>query len=43
MKAPGMKARGKVAGLHIVDVAPTVLNMLGVGIPQDMEGKAIEG
>jgi len=43
MKAPGMKARGKSSGLHIMDVAPTVLKLLGLQVPEDMEGKAIEG
>ncbi len=41
MGAPGMRARGKVEGLHIMDVAPTVLNLLGLRIPEDMEGKVI--
>jgi len=41
MRAPGMKARGKVEGLHIMDVAPTVLNLLGLKVPEDMEGKVI--
>jgi predicted AlkP superfamily phosphohydrolase/phosphomutase len=43
MKAPGMKARGKSSGLHIMDVAPTVLKLLGLKVPGDIEGKAIEG
>jgi predicted AlkP superfamily phosphohydrolase/phosphomutase len=41
MGAPGMKARGKVEGLHVMDVAPTVLNLLDLRIPEDMEGKVI--
>jgi len=41
MGAPGMKARGKVAGLHIMDVAPTVLNLLGLRVPEDIEGSVI--
>jgi predicted AlkP superfamily phosphohydrolase/phosphomutase len=41
MGAPEMKARGKVSGLHIMDVAPTVLNLLGLKVPEDMEGKVI--
>ncbi|UCD70666.1 MAG: alkaline phosphatase family protein [Syntrophobacterales bacterium] len=43
MKAPGIKTRGKASGLHIMDVAPTVLHLLGLRIPEDMEGQAIEG
>jgi predicted AlkP superfamily phosphohydrolase/phosphomutase len=36
-----MEAHRKVSGLHIMDVAPTVLNLLGVRVPEDMEGKVI--
>ncbi len=43
MRVPGMKARGKVSGLHIMDVAPTVLKLLGLRVPEDMEGKVIGG
>ncbi len=43
MEAPGMKACGKVEGLHVMDVAPTVLNLLDLRIPEDMEGKVIGG
>jgi len=32
---------GKVDGLHIMDVAPTVLDISGVEAPEDMEGKVI--
>ncbi|MCX6640515.1 MAG: alkaline phosphatase family protein [bacterium] len=31
----------KIEGAHITDIAPTVLNKLGVEIPGDFEGKAI--
>jgi len=41
MKAPEIEARGKVAGFHVMDVAPTVLNLLGLRVPEDMEGKVI--
>lgn len=43
MKAPEIEARGKVSGLHVMDVAPTVLNLLGVRVPGDVEGKVIGG
>jgi len=36
-----MEAHRKVSGLHIMDVAPTVLNLLGLKVPEDMEGKVI--
>ncbi|HIE30476.1 TPA: phosphodiesterase [Candidatus Poribacteria bacterium] len=29
-------------GLHLMDVAPTVLSLLDVDVPEDMEGKAVE-
>ncbi len=43
MKAAEMEARGKVSGLHVMDVAPTVLHCLGLRVPEDMEGKVIGG
>jgi predicted AlkP superfamily phosphohydrolase/phosphomutase len=43
MRAPRMKERGKVSGVHIMDVAPTVLKLLGLRIPEDMEGNVIGG
>jgi predicted AlkP superfamily phosphohydrolase/phosphomutase len=33
--------RGRIEGLQIMDVAPTVLDLLGQPIPDDMQGKAI--
>jgi predicted AlkP superfamily phosphohydrolase/phosphomutase len=33
--------RGRIEGLQIMDVAPTVLDLLGQPIPGDMQGKAI--
>ena len=41
MKAREIEARGKVSGLHIMDVAPTVLKLLGLRVPEDIEGKVI--
>ena len=42
MKGTNVKARGLREGLNLLDVAPTVLNLMGVDIPGDMEGKVIE-
>ncbi|GIK16162.1 MAG: phosphodiesterase [Planctomycetota bacterium] len=39
---PGI-ARGRKVEAHIVDCAPTVLAMLGLRIPEDMQGKVIVG
>ena len=32
----------KLDGLNIIDIAPTVLKLLGLPVPADMEGKAIQ-
>lgn len=32
---------GRREGLHLMDVAPTILNLYGLPIPEDMEGKSI--
>jgi predicted AlkP superfamily phosphohydrolase/phosphomutase len=42
MKGPGLKGRGLREGLKLLDVAPTVLNRMGIDIPEDMEGRVIE-
>jgi predicted AlkP superfamily phosphohydrolase/phosphomutase len=40
---PSMPTPGqKVQGLEIQDIAPTILKILGVPIPEDMEGKVIQ-
>ncbi|HIJ65171.1 MAG TPA: phosphodiesterase [Candidatus Hydrogenedentes bacterium] len=33
----------EVQNLHLMDVAPTILDLLGVEIPEDMQGKVITG
>ena len=35
------RAPGKVENLHVMDVAPTILKLLGEEVPGDMEGKPI--
>jgi predicted AlkP superfamily phosphohydrolase/phosphomutase len=42
MRAPGLKNKGQRDGLKILDVAPTVLGLLGMDVPKDMEGRIIE-
>ena len=42
MKGQSVHGRGQRAGLNLLDVAPTVLNLMGIDIPKDMEGKVIE-
>jgi len=31
----------ELSGLHIMDVAPTILSAMGIEVPQDMEGKVV--
>ena len=38
---PQLKFRGKIKDFTIYDVAPTILDRLGVPIPQDMQGKPL--
>lgn len=37
----GVEPRGRLDGLDILDVAPTVLKLMGINIPDDMAGKPI--
>ncbi len=39
--AGGASGPRKIEGAQITDVAPTVLEILGLAIPQDMEGKPL--
>jgi predicted AlkP superfamily phosphohydrolase/phosphomutase len=41
MKGPSTQSPGEREGLKLIDVAPTVLNLMGIEIPGDMEGRAI--
>ncbi len=39
---PGRGGRtGRVLGLRLLDVAPTVLRLLGLDVPEDMQGRAL--
>lgn len=40
MAAPGI-AIGEQAGMHLLDVAPTVLDLLGIDIPAPMRGRSL--
>ncbi len=43
MRGPGVKAGLRVPGrVRLVDVAPTILDLLGVPIPPDMQGRSLE-
>jgi predicted AlkP superfamily phosphohydrolase/phosphomutase len=41
MKAPGIQGGRKLEGLHIMDGAPTILSLLGIPVPAEMEGKSV--
>jgi predicted AlkP superfamily phosphohydrolase/phosphomutase len=36
------KQKGDIGEVNYIDIAPTILDKLGIGIPKDMEGKIIE-
>lgn len=41
MAGKGVPKKGEVSGADLLDIAPTVLHLFGVPIPQDMEGKVL--
>jgi ATP sulfurylase len=41
MYDPRHKGQGILQGLHIMDIAPTVLSLFGLPVPADMQGKVI--
>ncbi|TKJ31869.1 MAG: phosphodiesterase [Chloroflexi bacterium B3_Chlor] len=41
MYDPRRQGRGRVDGLQVTDVGPTVLDLFGLPIPEDMQGKTI--
>ena len=41
MAGKGVPKRGEVSDADLLDIAPTVLHLFGVTIPQDMEGKVL--
>lgn len=38
---PGKRAAGRVGGHQLMDIAPTLLNRLGVSVPNEMQGRVI--
>ncbi len=42
LAGPGIKAQTKLAGTSIVDIAPTALALLGVPVPNEMDGRVVE-
>lgn len=42
-RAPGLKAGTEIAQPRLIDIAPTILHLLGVPVPEDMDGRVLEG
>ena len=40
-KGPGIRSDARIEGATLLDIAPTVLTLLGLPIGEDMEGKVI--
>ncbi|MFQ5341774.1 MAG: alkaline phosphatase family protein [Anaerolineae bacterium] len=38
---PGIRRRGSVSVAEIIDLAPTILHLLGVPVPEDMDGRVL--
>ena len=41
VKGPGIRADARIEGATLLDIAPTVLTLLGLPVGEDMEGKVI--
>ena len=41
LHGPGIKKGKKIEGAHIMDVAPTILHLLGLPIPRGFDGRAL--
>lgn len=42
MSGDGIREGDKIQGARIIDLAPTILGLMGVPIPEDMDGKTLE-
>lgn len=40
-RAPAIKAGAKIENAHLIDLAPTILHLLGVAVPEDMDGNVL--
>jgi predicted AlkP superfamily phosphohydrolase/phosphomutase len=41
LTAPGLALRGEINGMHLLDVAPTLLELAGCDVPPHMQGRSI--
>ena len=41
MAGPGVPKIGKIEGLSLLDVAPTILRLMNLPIPREMEGRVL--
>ena len=41
LAAPGIGLSGEVEGAHLLDIAPTLLEMAGFDVPPSMQGKSL--
>jgi predicted AlkP superfamily phosphohydrolase/phosphomutase len=41
LNAPNMPLRGEVEGVHLLDIAPTLLDLAGVPVPEAMQGRSL--
>ncbi|MFC1970286.1 alkaline phosphatase family protein [Chloroflexota bacterium] len=39
---PHIKTGERIEGAHLIDIAPTVLHMMGLPVPQDMDGRVLK-
>jgi predicted AlkP superfamily phosphohydrolase/phosphomutase len=39
---PGVRRGGRVEGARIMDLAPTILHLVGVPVPEDMDGRVLQ-
>jgi predicted AlkP superfamily phosphohydrolase/phosphomutase len=39
---PGARGAGECGGLQLMDVAPTALRLMGLPVPRELEGTALE-
>lgn len=40
-RAPVLKTGGEIENAHLIDIAPTILYLLSVSVPQDMDGNVL--